>query len=299
MIPFNYHHLYYFYTIARLGSVSKAAEELRLGQPTLSSQLKQFETYFKVKFFDREGRKLVLTREGRYLLSYAQDIFDTGREMTEGLGRLSNKRLRPRIRIGASSFIPKAFVDALLKFLLSIDPKIHISVQESSEDKMVEDLKTHLLDLILTDSPPGSALDEVIESHHIGRIPIVFCANPALARKHPAAPQGLNGAPLILPTAHSQVYHSVQEYLNAHRLKPDIVAEIQDVELVRRLALSGVGIAPLNLFTVKNAPSKEPLVVLRNKSRFSIWDNIYLFTQKRRGIHPLIPSIIKRFRVSI
>ena len=140
MIPFNYHHLYYFYKIAKRGSISKACEELRLAQPTLSSQLKQFESNLNLKLFEREGKKLVLTDEGRYILSYATEIFDTGRELIEGLSDISQKG-RLKIQIGVSSFVPRAVVNALLKFLLKIEPGVYMSVQEDKTEVMIENLK--------------------------------------------------------------------------------------------------------------------------------------------------------------
>jgi LysR family transcriptional activator of nhaA len=297
MLPFNYHHLYYFYTIARAGSISKACLELRLAQPTLSSQLKQFEHYLNLKLFERDGRKLYLTDEGRHILSYAREIFETGRELMDGLSDLSHKG-RLKIQIGVSSFIPRSVVDALLKFLLKIEPDVYMSVQEDKPDLMIESLKLNMLDLILADSPLTSAFHEDIENHLIAKVPVVFCANAALAKKYKNLPEDLDGAPVLLPTTQSQVYQSVQDYFSFHKVQPKIVGEIQDVELVRRLVLSGIGVAPLNLFTVRNAPRKEPLVVIGKDMEHSIFDNISLMVKKRRRVHPLIPKITQQFKLT-
>ncbi|MDD3151133.1 MAG: LysR family transcriptional regulator, partial [Candidatus Gastranaerophilales bacterium] len=113
MIPFNYHHLYYFYVIAQEGSIAKATEQLRLAQPTLSAQLKQFENFLNVKLFIRENRKLILTEEGHKVLSYAKLIFDIGQELRERMVDLTDKG-RPRIHIGVSNFVPKTIIDLLL-----------------------------------------------------------------------------------------------------------------------------------------------------------------------------------------
>ena len=99
MIPFNYHHLYYFYVIAKEGSISKATQQLRLAQPTLSSQLKQFENFLNVKLFIRENRNLILTEEGHRVLEYAKMIFDIGRELKDRMVDLNHKG-RIRIQIG-------------------------------------------------------------------------------------------------------------------------------------------------------------------------------------------------------
>src|SRR3989338_3195028 len=127
MIPFNYHHLYYFYTIAKIGSISKASETLRVGQPALS---------FQLKLFEREGRKITLTESGRYVLSYATEIFDIGMELMDGLGDRSQKG-RLKIQIGDSSFIPKTAVTALLNFLLKIEPEVYISVREDKTELLI------------------------------------------------------------------------------------------------------------------------------------------------------------------
>ncbi len=298
MIRFNYHHLYYFYTIARLGSVSKAGEELRLGQPTLSTQLKQFESYLNLKLFERQGRKrLALTEEGRHILSYAKEIFETGQEMMDNLGNLSHKG-RIRIQIGAPDSVPKTFVDLLLQFILKIAPKTYLYVQEDRTGSLIEHLKTNFLDIVLTDAPAGS-LDEQIESTLVGKIPIVFCAHTELARKYRSIPKDLHKAPLILPTSHSQIYHSLQEYFAEQKIRPDIVAEVQDVELVRRLVLSKVGIAPLNLLTIKKAPSKEPLAVIGKHGTPKIYEKIYILVKKRIKPHPLVSRIITDFEIAI
>ena len=91
MIPFNYHHLYYFYVIAQEGSIVKATKQLNLAQPTLSAQLKQFENFLNVQLFIRENRRLVLTEEGHRVLSYARMIFDIGQELKDRMVDLSHK----------------------------------------------------------------------------------------------------------------------------------------------------------------------------------------------------------------
>ena len=297
MIPLNYHHLYYFYTIAKLGSISKACEELKLAQPTVSSQLKQFENYLNLKLFEREGKRLVLTDEGRYILSYAAEIFDTGRELIDRLGHLSQKG-RLKIQVGVSILVPRAVVDALLKFILTSQPEAYLSVSEDKTEVMIENLKNHQLDFVLTDSLVQSLAKGELENHLLAKIPVVFCAHSSMARKHKKLPHDLDGAPMILPTTQSQVYQSVQEYFILHKIKPYVIAEIQDVELVRRLVLTGIAIAPLNQFTVTQAPSKEPLVILGRGSKGSIFDNIYLLFKQRKRNHPILSQIIDRFKLS-
>jgi LysR family transcriptional activator of nhaA len=298
MIPFNYHHLYYFYTIAKLGSISKSCKELGLAQPTLSYQLKQFENYLNLKLFEREGKRLILTDEGRHVLSYAAQIVDTGRELIDGLGDISQKG-RIKIQIGVSIFVPRSVIDALLQFLLKIEPTVYISIQEEKPGLMMEGLNAHRYDFALTDILVGPILEEKIESHLLAKIPVVFCAHSSIAKKYKSLPADLDNAPVILPTAQSQVYQAVQEYFVANKVNPRIIGEIQDVELVRRLALTGVGIAPINQFTVAQAPSREPLVILGKKSKHNIFDSVYLLVKRRKRHHPLVPKILSQFKLPL
>ncbi len=298
MIPFNYHHLFYFYTIARTGSIAKACQKLNLAQPTISTQLKQFERDLKAKLFIREKKKLTLTEEGRHVLFYATEIFDVGREMMDSMNDHSlNGRLK--IQIGISNLVPKAIIDALLQFLYKTAPEVYITVYEDKTEALLEGLRTHLLDIAVSDTIKLSHDEEDIEHYLAAKIPILFCANQVMALKYKRFPKDLNEAPIIFPTNQSRTHEALHEFFIRHKIEPKIVGEIQDVELVRRLVLAGIGIAPLNKFTVTQAPSKEPLVILNPKAQPALFEHIYLLTKKRKKKHPLVPSILKEFQIII
>ncbi|MDA9101366.1 LysR family transcriptional regulator [Omnitrophica bacterium] len=297
MIPLNYHHLYYFYVIAEEGSVTGAAQKLRLAQSSLSMQLGQFEDFLEKKLFVREGKKLLLTEDGHYILSYAKAIFDLGDELSDSLGDRGRKE-QLRIQIGVSSFIPKSFVDNIINGLFEQPETPYIYIVEKHADEMIADLAVHKLDMVLNDLSHQAPVEQGIQNHVLARIPIVLCANKRLAKTIRKIPQDLNHAPMILPTSQSQTYHALQEYFLTHKIKPKIIAEIQDIELVRRLALSGKGVAPLNEFTVLNAPAKERLTILgKERSQFPIHDTIYLICKKRKHPHPLVTQMIKQFKL--
>lgn len=296
MIPFNYHHLYYFYVIAQAGSISRATEQLSLAQPTLSIQLKQFEDFLNVKLFTRENRKLILTEEGHKVLSYAQMIFDIGQELKDRMVDLSHKG-RSHIRVGISNFVPKTIVDILLDFILKMDPDIFIELEKDKMEKLVKDLDDHIIDIILTDTPFETPLTGDIKNKFIGKIPVVFCAHPRLAKKIKIFPKDMNGQPMILPTAPRQIALTLKEYLYEHHVEPKIVGEIQDIEAIRRLALRGYGIAALNLLTIQEAPAKQKLTILNEGAKNTIFEKIYLITKKRKQILPLVEKILKGFRV--
>jgi len=296
MIPFNYHHLYYFYVIAKEGSVSKAANTLRLAQPTLSAQLKQFESFLDKKLFERENRELRLTEDGHLILGYAKSIFDLGQELMDQIGDLSQKG-RIRIQIGLSNFIPKSFADVLLQFILKIAPKVQITLIEDRIEVLLSQLEDHLLDIVFHDSTVLPVIAKSAEHRLIADLPVVFCADKKLAQTIGKFPNCLNKAPLILPTAPSQVAFAVREFLLSKKLEPHILGEIQDIEIVRRLALRGLGIAPLNLLTISQAPAKEMLKILHAPETSPISEKIYALTQPRKNPHPLVLRILGEFKV--
>ena len=292
MIPFNYHHLYYFYVIAQEGSIAKATEQLRLAQPTLSAQLKQFEDFLNLKLFARENRKLILTEEGGKVFSYAKQIFDIGQELKDRMVDLSHKG-RPRVRVGISNYVPETMVELLLSFILKHEPDIYIQLEKDKMEKLIQDLENHTIDIVLTDTPFEKALGKEFQNKFIGKIPIVFCAHAGLAKKVKKFPKDLSGLPLILPATPRQIAYRIKEFLYEHHLEPKIIGEIEDIETIRRLALRGYGIAAINELTVKEAPSNKKLVILNQNYKHTIYEKVYIITKKRKHTLPIVELVLK------
>ena len=296
MLPFNYHHLYYFYAIAREGSISKAARKLSLAQPTLSAQLKQFEEFLGVDLFTREKRRLTLTQEGHLVLSYATMIFDLGQEL-KGRVKTLSEQVKLNIHIGVTPHVPKTITDTLLNYILTTVSNAHFTIKADKIDLLTQDLADHMLDVILTDTPFVTKSTRGITNRLIGRVPIVFCANSHVAKKCRRFPQDLNNMPLILPAAPTQMYTMVMEYLDRNHVEPEIIGEIEDIELIRRLVMRGHGVAPLNVLTLQHAPSRQKLVVLNTEPDESLCEKIYLITKKRKVENPLLDMILENFLI--
>lgn len=297
MIPFNFHHLYYFFTVAQEGSVSRAAEKLRVVQPAVSHQLKQLEEYLGFDLFERKGKKLLLTEDGKHVLSYAREIFDLGKELGDSLKDRS-LRNRLQIQIGVLNSIPRVFVVSLLKLILRIDPAIYISLHENNLAALAEGLKTHSLDMILTDAPYQGPRQEEMQNHLVGKSPIAFYASRQIALKVKNFPKDLGLVPMILPTAHSQAHHAVQEFFAKHRITPKVIAEIEDMEVLYRMVRDGIGAAPMNDFTVSGSGEKNHLVRIGGKFIPNTHDGIYLITRSRKNPHPLAQKIRDQFKIS-
>ena len=109
----NYHHLLYFWSVAKHGTVTKACEELRLAQPTISGQIRMLENTLGEKLFVRVGRRLALTEMGQVVFGYAEDIFPRGQELLH-LVKGGGNGHQARLVVGVSDVVPKPFATHLL-----------------------------------------------------------------------------------------------------------------------------------------------------------------------------------------
>lgn len=296
MIPLNYHHLYYFYVIAKEGTIANACDILHLAQPTLSAQLKQFEKSLKHPLFEREKKRLVLTEEGRTVFDYAKKIFDLANEMQstvqEGI-----HRAREAIHLGVVSGMPGIFSKALVHHLLKGHPGIHVSLYEGPQEELVKKLEDLSIDIVLTETAvsPGEGIETV--SRQIGKVPIVFAAERGLANKYRKSIDEMKEIPFILPLNPPQIYAQVRDLLASGRLKPKVVAEVQSVEVARLLALERWGIAPVNEYSMAMTRPERGLIAVKWIFPEPIFENLYLVTRKRHYPNPLANYLLETFRI--
>src|SRR5215217_3417310 len=136
----NYNHLYYFWMIAREGSVIAASEELMVSQPTVSIQLKELETRLGHRLFDRVGRKLILTDSGKIAFNYANDIFSLGQELVNALEHQPVGRPL-RLAVGVVDVIPKPVARRLLEPAMRMAGQpVRLTCREDEGDRLLADL---------------------------------------------------------------------------------------------------------------------------------------------------------------
>ncbi|MFT5444520.1 MAG: LysR family transcriptional activator of nhaA, partial [Myxococcota bacterium] len=180
----NYHHLLYFYTVAREGSVTKAAERLRLAQPTLSGQIRKLEDSLEEKLFVRQGRNLTLTDTGQLVFRYAEEIFSTGEEMLDALrGRPTNRPAK--LIVGVADVVPKLISYRLLMTALKLDEPVQLVLHEGKADELISELGLQRYDMVLTDVPLNPQTIRVrAYNHPLGSSSVSFFASKALARRY-------------------------------------------------------------------------------------------------------------------
>jgi LysR family transcriptional activator of nhaA len=243
----NYHHLLYFWMVAKRGSIARACEELRLAQPTISGQLRALEESLGEKLFMRQGRRLVLTDVGQMVYRYSDEIFTLGKELMDVLkGRPRNRPAR--LIVGVSDLIPKLVAYRILEPALSLKGGVQIECHEDTPEKLLLRLSAHELDLVLTDAPAYSAVRVRVFNHLLGSSGVGLFASPPLARFYRKRfPGNLTGAPFLLPTKNSVFRQILDQWFEAHSIQPRILGEFQDTALLTTFGQTGTGIfaAPL------------------------------------------------------
>jgi LysR family transcriptional regulator, transcriptional activator of nhaA len=238
----NYHHLLYFHTIAREGSIAKACKQLHLTQPTLSSQLRALEEYLGEKLFLRSGRSLVLTEIGRLVYRYAEEIFTLGRELTDTLkGRPIGRPVR--FRVGIADAMPKLIAYRLLEPALRLEPPVHLVCREGKPSQLLAELVMHRLDLVLADIPAGSDIKVRAYNHLLGECDIaIFGAPPLAERYRKKFPASLEGAPFLMPTPGSNLRRMLDQWFEEHAIRPRLAGEMEDSALLKVFGGSAAGL---------------------------------------------------------
>lgn len=287
----NYHHLYYFRTIATEGSIAKAAAKLRLGQPTLSAQLKQFESKIGVALFERQHKKLILTEQGRIALEYASEIFQMGSEMVEVLhDRLKSEKTH--VQLGALDSIPKHLISCLVEAAYKIAP-CSVSVLEGDDGLLVRELLAHRIDLILTNHPPAISDGKKLFVRSLGKIPVSVFGASKFRQVKKGFPKSLDQMPFVMPTRHSKLRHDLDHYFSSQKIRIDLVAETQDTSLQELLGSRGVGLLPTSALAAQGLVKRGELVELGVLEGVS--EEIFLVSASRRIENPVSSSLLKSF----
>jgi LysR family transcriptional regulator, transcriptional activator of nhaA len=287
----NYHHLLYFWTVARTGSVVAASAELRLAQPTISGQVRRLEEVLGVKLFDHVGRNLVLTDVGRTVFRYADEIFSIGQDLIGTLkGRPSVRPLR--LTVGVADVLPKVLVQKLLEPAFQIEKPIQLICREN---RAVEDflgaLEGQEIDLVLADRPMGPGLKIHAFNHPLGECGTTFLANPKLAKAYRRGfPRSINGAPCLLPGEHATVRRALDEWFDEQNIRPALVAEFDESTLMYAFGEEGKGIFPAPMvFEAEFRRRYDVQVVGRVKT---LRQRFYAISVDRRVQHPAVLAIV-------
>lgn len=285
----NYHHLLYFYTVAREGSLAQASEVLQLAQSTISTQIHQLESTLDHKLFAKSGRRLVLTDSGRIAFRYAEEIFSLGREM---LGTFKDRPIgKPlRLTVGIADVVPKLTTQRVLMPALELAIPVRMICKEGKPDKLLTSLALHELDVVLIDAPASLNIKVRTFNHLLGESKITFFGSANLADKYQRNfPASLNNAPILLPTANTVLRRSLDQWFEEQKIQPIILGEFEDSALLKSFGYKGLG-----LFPVATALTKEIISQYRVKQigkAIDVYESLYAVTVDRKIKHPAVAAI--------
>jgi LysR family transcriptional activator of nhaA len=286
----NYHHLLYFWMVAKEGSVTRASEALGLTQPTVSTQVAALEKFFGHPLLRRTGRAVTLTEAGRLVFEYADDIFRLGAELTRVM---AGGPLRPRsakVTVGVADVVPKLIVQRLLEPVYQPGDPVRLVCLEDKTDQLLAELALHHLDVVLTDAPPGATARVKAFHHLLGECGATVMAAPDLAaRLRKNYPRSLDGAPFLLPVEGTSLRRSVDQWFQAERLRPDVVGEFADAALLAVFGQAGRGafVVPAAVEkAVRDQYGAQPVGRAEG-----VRERYYAVTVERRIRHPAVVRI--------
>ena len=293
----NYHHLRYFWVVAKEGSLKQAADKLHVSQPSVSEQIKELEEALGEPLFRRSGRSNVLTDAGQLVVRYAEEIFGLGTEMMRAVKQRPGLRTI-RFYVGAADALPKLAANEILKPVLAMPQAVHVICREGKIEDLLPQLAEHKLDLVLADEPASSSHEFRTFTHLLGSSGVCLCATPRLAaRLRKGFPESLNDAPALLPTESTALRRSVEKWFQERQIRPRIVGEFDDIAFMNVMAADENGFVPVPTVVTSEAAARFRLreIAALDGCR----EEFYAITAERRIVHPAALAITKNAQAQV
>ncbi len=291
-MPFlNYHHLRYFRVIARELSLTKAADKLSLSPPALSIQLKQLEESLGQALFVRERGGLTLTEAGRVAVDYAETIGKAGEELMDVMQNQAHGRGRQVLRVGAVATLSRNF---LLEFLR---PALHrteveVVVRSGGLRELIVSLHAHQVDMVLSNQAARRDVETPWHSHLLAELPVSLVGTLAWKKKRLKFPEGFADAPVILPSLESNTRAGFDRMLAAAGVRPRVIAEVDDMAMLRLMAREGEGFALVPPVVVRDEIERGELVETHRVPELR--ETFYAITPSRKFPNPLVGELVER-----
>jgi len=282
----NFHHLHYFWCVAKAGHLSRAAEQLHVSQSALSAQIRQLEERLGEPLFEREGRRLRLTDTGHLVLGYADSIFELGAEL---LGRLKGRREGvTRLRVGSVATLSRNYQENWLRPLLS-DPTVTLTLESGQLDDLIDRLLHHQLDVVLANEAVPADPERPVHCRLLGSQPMSLVGKADVWRGRTLAiPDGLHGAEMVLPGARHAVRAPFDALCATAGVVPRVRAEADDMPMLRLIARDSGWLALLPEVVVQDELRSGHLVVVGVSDELK--EHFYAIT----ALHRYRPPVLDR-----
>lgn len=290
MSRLNFHHLHYFWAVAREGNLTRAATRLHVSQSALSTQIKRLEEQLGHALFDRVGRTLQLTEAGRLTLTYADSIFTSGNELMAML-RDGARQARQVLRIGSVATLSRNFQENFVRPLLTRSD-VELVLQSGSLEELLQRLRVHTLDVVLSNRRVHADADHPWRCRSIARQPVSLVGRPRPRRRAFRFPQDLAEVPLLLPGRESDIRAGFDLLCDQHGLRCQVLAEVDDMAMLRLLARDSGAVALLPSVVVRDELASGQLVEYCVVP--DLIESFYAITVKRHFEPLLLKALLRR-----
>jgi LysR family transcriptional regulator, transcriptional activator of nhaA len=290
MAQLNYHHLRYFWAIAHQRSLTKAAQQLHVSQSALSIQLKQLEQRLGQQLFERRNRQLVLTEAGRIALAYADSIFQAGEELIGTLRHQAPQR-RQVLRVGSVATLSRNFQLQLLRPLMR-RRDVELVLHSASLRELLAQLAAHTIDLVLSNQPAPRDAATGWHSHLLAQQSASLVGPPTLGSGRLRFPEALRDHPVVLPGSASSLRAAFDLAMDQAGIRPQILAEVDDMAMLRLVARESAGLTLLPPVVVRDELKSG---VLLERCRIAhMQEGFYAISPSRRFPNPLVRELLAK-----
>jgi LysR family transcriptional activator of nhaA len=285
----NYHHLHYFWAVAKEGNLTRAAERLRVAQSALSTQIRQLEKQLGQQLFERRGRTLLLTEAGRIALAYADTIVTAGDELVATI-KSGRREERQVLRVGAVATLSRNFQRGFLSPLVG-EAGIDLVLHSGSLGELLARLGAHALDLVLSNRRVQEDVENPWRCRLLARQQVSLVGPPRRGRKF-RFPDDLDGVPLVLPSRDSEIRTAFDLICEQAGLRPTIAAEVDDMAMLRLLARDSKAVALVPAIVVRDELRSKRLAEYAVVPH--LYEEFFAISVRRQYQHPLLKPLLDR-----
>lgn len=286
----NHNHLFYFWLAGRHGSLTRAARELGLAQPTVGAQIRSLESKLGAALLHRVGRRIELTEAGKIVFRHADEMFRISAEIPDALCGMDAGRPRT-LSVGTSDFVPKPIVRRILEPILRENPETRLICREWRIDEMLAQLGLFHLDLVIADRPHPDASSIGAISRPLLETPMAIFARPALARRlRRGFPASLHREPMFLPVRNTILRESLDRWFEANAIEPLVLAEFEDRELLKTFGSGGLAAFPATAMIESEV--RRQFGVERVGWVRGVRETYYAIAVRRRVMHPAVRRLL-------
>lgn len=290
----NFHHLYYFRMVAKEGNLTRAANQLHVSQSALSSQIRKLEERLGHDLFIRDGRALRLTETGHLVLAYADSIFNLGSEMLATVESGKLQRVQ-RLRIGAVATLSRNFQENFLRPVVG-QTQIRLSIHSASQEELLEQLRVHKLDLILSNRPVATDSVTPWRCQRIAQRDVCLVGPVKPEGASFKFPEDLADVNLLVPGPTSNIRSQFDMLCQQLGVEVEPYAEVDDMAMLRLLARDSGGVAVVPEVVVQDelkSGALQKYAVLEG-----VMENFYAITAKRHFDIPVLETLLDSWSVS-